>query len=159
MKHNTFSSIVIIGIIILFLAASGCITAPGEPKLEPVPDQYYADMNAALDAYLLTIDAQMKQINASVWTAARELDGVPADDPAVKLALLKLKSEIPLAYDAGRVTKENYLAAVTNPMGEKPSSGPMSDPTSSPKKNSRLPGTPVSYPATLHSKTENAASV
>ncbi|MFA7023961.1 MAG: cache domain-containing protein [Methanocorpusculum sp.] len=119
MKPVTPSSIVIIGILLLILAAAGCIAAPEEPKIEPVSEQYYADMNVALDRYVETINAEMAQINASVWTAARELDGVPADDPAVKLALLKLKSEIPLAYDAGRVTKDNYLSAVTNPMGEK----------------------------------------
>ena len=119
MKHITLSSIVIIGILLLFLAAAGCIAAPDEPKIEPVSDQYYADMNAVLDTYLLTIEDQMKQINASVWNAARELDGVPANDPSVKLALLKLKSEIPLAIDAGRVDKESYLAAVTNEAGEK----------------------------------------
>ncbi|MEA5037503.1 MAG: cache domain-containing protein [Methanocorpusculum sp.] len=81
--------------------------------LQPVSDEYYAEMDDVLDPYMQIIDDQMKQITASVWNAARELDGVPADDPSIDLALLKLKSDIPLSYDVGRVDANNILKAIT----------------------------------------------
>ncbi|MEA5037840.1 MAG: cache domain-containing protein [Methanocorpusculum sp.] len=70
-------------------------------------------MDDVLDPYMQTIDDQMKQITALVWDAARELDGVPADDPSIDLALLKLKSELPMSYDMGRVDADNVLRAIT----------------------------------------------
>lgn len=112
MKNITLSSIVIIGILLLFLAASGCITTQDDPKLEPVSEEYYAEMDAALYPYMQSVDEQMKDITASVWNAARELDGVPKKGQAVNLALLKLKSEIPLAYDVERIDEHNILTAI-----------------------------------------------
>ena len=60
-----------------------------------------------------SLDKQMKDITASVWNAARELNGMPKEGQAVNLALLKLKSEIPLSYEVGRLDKDNILTAIT----------------------------------------------
>jgi len=114
MIHRAFSKILFILIVLLFISTSGCITPVQEtPTLQPVSDEYYAEMDAALDTYILNIDEQMKDITASVWSAARELDGMPKDGQAVNLALLKLKSEIPLSFEVGRVDQNNILTAIT----------------------------------------------
>ncbi|MDO9523590.1 MAG: cache domain-containing protein [Methanocorpusculum sp.] len=114
MIRHAFSKIVFIIIVLLFISASGCINfIPETENLEPVTDEYYTEMDTVLYPYIQTIDDEMKTMTATVWNAARELDGVPADDPAVALALLKLKSEIPLSYEVGRVDTENILTAIT----------------------------------------------
>ncbi|ABN06863.1 Signal transduction histidine kinase-like protein [Methanocorpusculum labreanum Z] len=114
MIRNASSKILSILIVLFFISASGCITPVQEtPTLQPVSDEYYAEMDAALDTYILNIDEQMKETTAAVWNAARELDGMPKDGPEVDLALLKLKSEIPLSYEVGRVDKDNILTAIT----------------------------------------------
>ncbi|WP_319379284.1 cache domain-containing protein [uncultured Methanocorpusculum sp.] len=114
MKRHAFSKILFILIVLLFISASGCITPEQEtPELQPVSEEYYAEMDDVLDPYIQTIDDQMKQITALVWNAARELDGVPADDPSVYLTIMKLKSEIPLSYDVERIDKDNVLTMIT----------------------------------------------
>ena len=114
MTRRVFPGILFISIVILLIAASGCIFFPPEPQeLEPVSDAYYAEMDKVLIPYMQIVDEEMKRITASVWDAARELDGVPADDPSIDLALLKLKSELPMSYDMGRVDADNVLRAIT----------------------------------------------
>lgn len=114
MIRHAFSKIFFIVILLLFISASGCITPVQEtPTLQPVSEEYYAEMDDVLDLYLQTIDDQMKEITTSVWSAARELDGMPKEGQEVDLALLKLKSEIPLSYEVGRVDKDNILTAIT----------------------------------------------
>ncbi|ABN06874.1 Cache, type 2 domain protein [Methanocorpusculum labreanum Z] len=115
MLRHAFSKILFILVVLLFISASGCIQEKQEtPELQPVSDEYYAKMDTVLYPYMQTVDEQMQEITALVWETARELDGVPMDDPAVDLALLKLKSEIPLSFDSGRLDKDNVLRAVTN---------------------------------------------
>ena len=114
MTRTAFPRILFIGIILLFIAAAGCINFfPETQELEPVSDEYYAEMDDVLDPYIQTIDDQMNEITTSVWNAARDLDGVPADDPAVYLIMMKLKSEIPLSYDVERIDKDNILTMIT----------------------------------------------
>lgn len=114
MIRHAISNIFFIMIVLLCISASGCITAPQEtPALQPISDEYYAEMDTALYPYIQTIDQQMEQITTTVWNAARDLDGVPANDPGIDLALLKLKSEIPLSSDIGRVDKDNILRAIS----------------------------------------------
>lgn len=115
MIRHAFSKIVFIIIVLLFISASGCINfIPETQNLEPVSDEYYAEMDTVLYPYIQTINDEMKTMTAAVWNAARELNGVPTDDPAVALALLKLKSEIPLSTDIGLVDKDNILLAITD---------------------------------------------
>ncbi|WP_319379285.1 cache domain-containing protein [uncultured Methanocorpusculum sp.] len=115
MLRHAFSKILFILVVLLFISTSGCILeTQNTPELQPVSDEYYAKMDTVLYPYMQTVDEQMQEINALVWETARELDGVPMDDPAVDLALLKLKSEIPLSFDLGRLDKDNILRAVTN---------------------------------------------
>ncbi|WP_319379283.1 cache domain-containing protein [uncultured Methanocorpusculum sp.] len=113
MIHRAFSKILFILIVLLLISASGCIIPQNTPTLQPVSEEYYAEMDAALYPYMQSIDEQMKETTAAVWNAARELDGMPKDGPEIDLALLKLKSEIPLSYEAGRVDKDNILTAIT----------------------------------------------
>ncbi|MDO9522696.1 MAG: cache domain-containing protein [Methanocorpusculum sp.] len=70
-------------------------------------------MNDALTPVIQIIEAEMESVTSSLWNTARELDGIPADDPAVELALYKLRSEIPLSVEIGRFDRNNTLISTT----------------------------------------------
>jgi len=70
-------------------------------------------MNDALLPVINTVEDEMGNVTSSLWNTARELDGIPADDPAVTLALYKLRSEIPLSIEIGRFDKNNTLITTT----------------------------------------------
>lgn len=98
--------------IILVVLAAGCIH-PDSTDLEPVSDKQTKDMNAALLPVINLVEDEMEFVTSSLWDTARELDGIPADDPAVTLALYKLRSEIPLLIEIGRFDKNNTLITTT----------------------------------------------
>ena len=92
--------------------AAGCI-APKSADLTSVSDEQISDMNEALLPVINTVEDEMGNVTSSLWNTARELDGIPADDPAVTLALYKLRSEIPLSIEIGRFDKNNTLITTT----------------------------------------------
>ncbi len=112
MVRYAFSIIILMCLIVLFGCAAGCIN-PGPSDLTPVSDEQINDMNDALLPVIHTVDDEMNYVTSSLWNTARELDGVPADDPSVKLALYKLRSEIPLSIEIGRFDTNNTMISTT----------------------------------------------
>ena len=96
----------------LLVCAAGCIT-PDSSDLKPVSDEQINDMNNALLPVIHTVDDEMDYVTSSLWNTAHNLDGIPADDPSVELALYKLRSEIPLSIEIGRFDKNNTLITTT----------------------------------------------
>ncbi len=67
MTRRAFPRILFISIVILLIAAAGCINfIPETQPLEPVSDAYYAEMDTVLIPYIQTIDEQMIEITTSV---------------------------------------------------------------------------------------------
>ena len=110
-RHN-FLIITLTCLIIFLVAAAGCINTVSA-DLKPVSDEQTLDMNAALLPVIQTVDENMAHVTSSLWATARELDGIPADDPAVKLALYKLRSELPLSIEIGRFDTNNTMITTT----------------------------------------------
>jgi len=100
---------------LLLIIAAGCIEShDNSPTLEPVSANHWQDMNITLHTFVSIIDHEMDNITISVCNAARELDGVPIDDPSVNLTLLKLRRDVPFSFDVCRVDKNNTLVAITS---------------------------------------------
>jgi hypothetical protein len=75
-------------------------------------------MDAALYPLTYLISKKMDQACCLVWNTARELDGVSVDDPAVDLALLKLRRDIPFSFEAGLFDTNEILIASTEDLGK-----------------------------------------
>ncbi len=108
----------IIGILLFFIFTSGCITAENTAELEPVSAEQISDMNTTLYPLVYMISKEMEQTCCLVWNTARELDGVSADDPAVDLALLKLRRDVPYSYEATLFNTNEILIASTEDLGK-----------------------------------------
>ena len=112
-------SIGVIGILLLLIFTSGCIiSAQNTTQLEPVPAEQINSMDAALYPLTYLIAKDMEQACCLVGKTARELDGVPTDDPAVELTLLKLRRDIPFSFEAGLFDKNDTLIASTENLGK-----------------------------------------
>ena len=112
-------SIGVIGILLLLIFTSGCIiSAQNTTQLEPVPAEQINSMDAALYPLTYLIAKDMEQACCLVGKTARELDGVPTDDPAVELTLLKLRRDIPFSFEAGLFDKNDTLIASTEDRGK-----------------------------------------
>ena len=112
-------SIGVIGILLFLIFTSGCIiSAQNTTPLEPVPAEQINQMDAALYPLTYLITKDMEQACCLVGKTARELDGVPADDPAVELALLKLRRDIPFSFEAGLFDTNDTLIASTEDLGK-----------------------------------------
>ena len=119
MKKRCIVSISIISIILLILISTIGITiftAKGV-ELEPVSPEQISDMEAALSPVIYQINKEMETASSAVWNTARELDGVTADDPAVIIALLKLKRDIPVSFEAGIFDTNDIIVASTKDLG------------------------------------------
>ena len=112
LARHAFSIIILLCLTVLLVSAAGCID-PGQAELEPVSDEQISEMNNALLPVIQIVEDEMESVTSSLWDTARELDGIPADDPAVKLALYKLRSEIPLSIEIGRFDRNNTLISTT----------------------------------------------
>ncbi len=112
LARHAFSIIILLCLTVLLVSAAGCIN-PGSADLEPVSDELISEMNDALFPVIQIVEGRMEYVTSSLWDTARELDGIPADDPAVKLALYKLRSEIPLSIEIGRFDRNNTLISTT----------------------------------------------
>ena len=112
MVRHAFSIIALLCFTIFCVCAAGCIL-PESANQQSVPDEQVNDMNDALLPVINTVEDEMGNVTSSLWNTARELDGIPADDPAVTLALYKLRSEIPLSIEIGRFDKNNTLITTT----------------------------------------------
>ena len=110
--RHAFITIILLCLITFLVAAAGCID-PSSADLKPVSDQQILDMNEALLPVILDVEDTMTHVTSSLWATARELDGIPADDPAVKLALYKLRSELPLSIEIGRFDTNNTMITTT----------------------------------------------
>jgi len=118
MRH-TVEIIGIIGILLFFIFTSGCIiSAENTAELEPVSAEQISDMDAALYPLTYLISKEMEQTCCLVWNTARELDGVSVDDPAVDLALLKLKRDIPVSYEVTLFDTNDILITSTEDLGK-----------------------------------------
>ena len=106
MVRHAFSLLTLLCFTIFCVCAAGCIL-PESANQQSVPDEQVNDMNDALLPVINTVEDEMGNVTSSLWNTARELDGIPADDPAVTLALYKLRSEIPLSIEIGRFDKNN----------------------------------------------------
>jgi len=112
LARHAFSIIILLCFTVLLVSAAGCIN-PSSTELKPVSDEQVKDMNDALLPVIQIVEDEMESVTSSLWDTARELDGLPADDPAVELALYKLRSEIPLSIEIGRFDKNNTLISTT----------------------------------------------
>ncbi len=65
-------------------------------------------MNTTLYPLVYLISQEMEQTCCLVWDTAREIDGVSVDDPAIDLALLKLRRDIPVSYEAALFDINGY---------------------------------------------------
>lgn len=109
----------IICILLFFIFTSGYISSAENPsELEPVPAEQISDMDAALYPLTYLITKEMDQACCLVWNTARDLDGVSFDDPAVDLALLKLRRDIPFSFEAGLFDTNEILIASTENLGK-----------------------------------------
>lgn len=112
-------SIGVIGILLFLIFTSGCIiSAQNTTQLEPVPAEQINQMDAALYPLTYLITKDMEQACCLVGKTARELDGVPTNDPAVELALLKLRRDIPFSFEAGLFDTNDTLIASTEDLGK-----------------------------------------
>ncbi|WP_461752462.1 hypothetical protein [Methanocorpusculum sp.] len=112
MVRHAFSIISLLCFTILCVCAAGCIN-PQSADLQSVSEEQVNDMNDALLPVISIVEDEMDSVTSSLWETARELDGIPADDPAVTLALYKLRSEIPFSIEIGRFDKNNTLITTT----------------------------------------------
>lgn len=112
LARHTFSIIILLCLTALLVSAAGCIN-PDSANLEPVSDEQIREMNDALFPVIQIVEDEMESVTSALWDTARELDGIPADDPAVRLALYKLRSEIPLSIEIGRFDRNNTLISTT----------------------------------------------
>ncbi len=113
-KFVVIGSMSIISILLILIFASGCISpTENTAELEPVSAEHVNDMYTALDPLIYLITDEMNGACSAVWNTARELDGVRFDDPAVELALLKLKRDIPFLFEAGLFDANDILIAST----------------------------------------------
>jgi len=109
----------IICILLFFIFTSGYISSAENPsELEPVPAEQISDMDAALYPLTYLITKEMDQACCLVRNTARELDGVSVDDPAVDLALLKLRRDIPFSFEAVLFDINDTLVASTEDLGK-----------------------------------------
>jgi len=111
-RHRFSKIVILLCFTLLVVGTSGCIFT-SSTDLDPVSDEQINDMNAALSPVIQTVDDEMESVSSSLWQTARELDGIPADDPAVELALYKLRSEIPLSIEIGRFDRNNTMITTT----------------------------------------------
>ena len=119
MARQNLVIISIIGILLLLVFTSGCIAfAENATELEPVSAEHINDMYAALDPLIYLITDEMNEACCLVWKTARELDGVPFDDPSAELALLKLKRDIPFSFEAGLFDTNDILVASTEDLSQ-----------------------------------------
>ena len=108
----------ITGILLTLIITSGCIAFAGDtPELKPVSDEETREMQAALYPMIYRIADEMDDACRLVMDTARELDGKAADDPAVQLALLKLRRDIPFSFEAGLFDADDTLIASTEDLG------------------------------------------
>ena len=111
MKKRCIVSISIISIILLILISTAGFTifAAQGVEMKPVSAEQISDMEAALSPVIYKINKDMETASSALWNTARELDGVPVDDPAVTLALLKLRRDIPTSFQTGIFDTDNIL--------------------------------------------------
>lgn len=112
LARHAFSVITLLFLSVLCISAAGCIL-PGTGDLKPVSEEQIDDMNDALRPVIGIVEDDMMHVTSSLWETARLLDGVPADDPKVELALYKLRSELPLSFEIGRFDRNNTLISTT----------------------------------------------
>ncbi len=114
-----YLKIVITGLLLVLICTSGCIIfAENSTELKPVSAEQINRMDAALYPLTYLITKDMEQACSLVEKTARELDGVQTDDPAVELALLKLRRDIPFSFEAGLFDKNDTLIASTEDRGK-----------------------------------------
>ena len=113
-KYVVIGSMGIISILLILIITSGCIS-PTEniDGLEPVSAEHIDSMYAGLYPSIYILSDAMNKACCLTWNTARELDGVPIDDPAVELALFKLKRDIPYSFEAGLFDINETLLAST----------------------------------------------
>ncbi|MPL71665.1 hypothetical protein SDC9_17442 [bioreactor metagenome] len=110
--RHAFSLITLLFLAVLCIFAAGCIY-PASADLKPVSEEQIEDMNDALHPVIRIVEDDLAYVTSSLWETARLLDGVPADDPAVELALYELRSELPLSIEIGRFDRNNTLISTT----------------------------------------------
>ena len=114
-----YLKIVITGLLLVLICTSGCIIfAENSTELKPVSAEQINRMDAALYPLTYLITKDMEHACSLVGKTARELDGVPTDDPAVELALMKLRRDIPFSFEAGLFDKNDTLIASTEDRGK-----------------------------------------
>ncbi|HJJ51240.1 MAG TPA: cache domain-containing protein [Methanocorpusculum sp.] len=119
MKKRYIVSISIISIILLILICTTGFTIFTANAIEPEPvsAEHISDMEEALSPMIYQINKEMDTASSALWNTARELDGVPIDDPAVILALFKLKRDIPFSFETGVFDTDNILILSTEDLG------------------------------------------
>ena len=118
-KFMVIGSMGIITILLILIITSGCVDlTKNTDELEPVSAEYIDSMYTALYPSIYIISDKMTGADSSVWNTARDLDGVPFDDPSVELALFKLKRDIPVSFEAGLFDINETLIASTDEIGK-----------------------------------------
>ncbi len=106
------------GILLILIITSGCIAFAGNtPELQPVSDEQTREMQAALYPVIYLITDEMDDACSLVMKTARELDGKEATDPDVRLALVKLRRDIPSSFEAGLFDADDTLISSTEDLG------------------------------------------
>ncbi|WP_245525979.1 cache domain-containing protein [Methanocorpusculum labreanum] len=119
MTRHVISGVSIIALLLFCICTSGCvISAQNTTELQPVSAEHISEMDAALYPLTHLITKEMEQACCLVWKTARDLDGVPIDDPKVELALLKLRRDIPFSFEAGLFDTNNTLIASTEDLSQ-----------------------------------------
>ena len=115
MKKRYIVSISIISIILLIIISTAgfAIFAAQAVELKPVSAEQISDMETALSPVTNQINKDMEAASSAVWKTARELDGLPVDDPAIIIALFKLKRDIPISFEVGLFDTNEVLIAST----------------------------------------------